>query len=109
MQKKVDLEGNYIENDDDFYYIEFIENFKGNCDEMYYWMFKIFNRGSKTKKYCFNKKKEYIYKIWKMLFDLPIVKENELVKKILEYKYKEFDKKRGERFMFLVNCIFYVN
>jgi hypothetical protein len=105
MQKKVDLKGNYIDDDDDFYYIEFIENFEGNWDEMYYWIFKIFNRGSKTKKYCFNKKKEYIYKIWKILFDLPIVKENDIIKKVLDYKYNEFDKKRGERFMFLVNCI----
>jgi hypothetical protein len=105
MQKKVDIEENYIDNDDDFFYNEFIENFKENSDEMYYWMFKIFNRGSINDKYCFNRKKEYIYKIWKMLFDLPIVTENDIVKKVLDYKYNEFDKKRGERFMFLVNCI----
>jgi hypothetical protein len=74
-------------------------------------MFKIFNGGRKSKKSVFRKKKENINKIWKMLFDLEFVhyqKYNKgLVKKLLEYKFDEFNKNktRGERFMFLVNCI----
>ena len=78
---------------------------------MYFWMFKIFNGGRKSKKSVFRKKKENINKIWKMLFDLEFVhyqKYNKgLVKKLLEYKFDEFNKNktRGERFMFLVNCI----
>ena len=101
----------YGEKIDDHYYEKFLDCFKKNEDGMYFWMFKIFNGGRKSKKSVFRKKKENINKIWKMLFDLEFVhyqKYNKgLVKKLLEYKFDEFNKnkKRGERFMFLVNCI----
>ena len=101
----------YGEKIDDYHYEKFLDCFKKNDDGMYFWMFKIFNGGRKSKKSVFRKKKENINKIWKMLFDLEFVhyqKYNKgLVKKLLEYKFDEFNKnkKRGERFMFLVNCI----
>jgi len=101
----------YGEKIDDYHYEKFLECFQKNDDGMYFWMFKIFNGGRKSKKSVFRKKKENINKIWKMLFDLEFVhyqKYNKgLVKKLLEYKFDEFNKnkKRGERFMFLVNCI----
>lgn len=101
----------YGEKIDDYHYEQFLECFKKNDDGMYFWMFKIFNGGRKSKKSVFRKKRENINKIWKMLFDLEFVhyqKYNKgLVKKLLEYKFDEFNKnkKRGERFMFLVNCI----
>ena len=101
----------YGEKIDDYHYEQFLDCFKKNEDGMYFWMFKIFNGGRKSKKSVFRKKKENINKIWKMLFDLEFVhyqKYNKgLVKKLLEYKFDEFNKnkKRGERFMFLVNCI----
>ena len=101
----------YGEKIDDYHYEKFLDCFKKNDDGMYFWMFKIFNGGRKSKKSVFRKKRENINKIWKMLFDLEFVhyqKYNKgLVKKLLEYKFDEFNKnkKRGERFMFLVNCI----
>ena len=86
---------------------KFVEKFNDNDDNMFYYMFKIFNSGEKISKGGFRKKKEYVYKIWEKLFSLEKVKNNELIKKVLNYKFDEFDKnkKRGERFMFLVNCI----
>ena len=110
-KKWEDMEKIGGEVNDDYYMKMFIYNFKNDFDEMYYWMFKIFNAGKKSKKAVFRKKKEYIYKIWEMLFDLEFVKNPKynkgLVKRLLEYKLDEFgkNKKRGERFMFLVNCI----
>ena len=90
---------------------KFVEKFNDNDDNMFYYMFKIFNSGEKISKGGFRKKKEYVYKIWEVLFDLEFVKNNKynngLVKRLMEYKFNEFDKnkKRGERFMFLVNSI----
>jgi hypothetical protein len=112
-QKKYDKErlDEYGEKIDDYHYEKFLDCFKKNDDGMHFWLFKIFNGGRKSKKYVFRKKKENINKIWKMLFDLEFVhyqKYNKgLVKKLLEYKFDEFNKNktRGERFMFLVNCI----
>ena len=93
-----------LENDDQ-YFNKFTSCFQSNNDEMYYWMFKIFNRGRKGSP-VFRKKRENIYKIWKMLYELDYVKDNPTIIKLFDYKLEEFNKKnRGERFMFMVNCI----
>jgi len=88
---------------DDQYYDKFVQCFNSDNDEMFYWMFKIFYGGIKGNPE-FRKKKENIYKIWKMLFNLEFL--NDDIRKLFDYKVKEFEKKtRGERFMFLVNSI----
>ena len=93
-----------LENDDQ-YFNKFTSCFQSNNDEMYYWMFKIFNRARKGSP-VFRKKRENIYKIWKMLYELDYVKDNPTIIKLFDYKLEEFNKKnRGERFMFMVNCI----
>ena len=105
--KDVEFDEEKKDLDNVYCFKKFVEKFNDNDDNMYYYMFKIFNSGEKISKGGFRKKKEYIYKIWEKLFSLEKVKNNELIKKVLNYKFYEFDKnkKRGERFMFLVNCI----
>ena len=101
----------YGEKIDDYHYEKFLECFQKNDDGMYFGCLKYLMVVEKVKNLFLEKKKENINKIWKMLFDLEFVhyqKYNKgLVKKLLEYKFDEFNKNktRGERFMFLVNCI----
>ena len=40
-----------------------------------------------------------------MLYELDYVKDNPFVIKLFDQRMKEFNKNRGERFMFMVNCI----
>ena len=109
--KDVEFDEEKKDLDNVYCFKKFIEKFNDNDDNMFYYMFKIFNSGEKISKGGFRKKKEYVYKIWEKLFDLEFVKNNKynngLVKRLMEYKFDEFDKnkKRGERFMFLVNSI----
>ena len=99
-QKKYDKErlDKYGEKIDDYHYEQFLDCFKKNDDGMYFWMFKIFNGGRKSKKSVFRNKRENVNKIWKMLFELEFVhyqKYNKgLVKKLLEYKFDEFNKNK---------------
>ena len=109
--KDVEFDEEKKDLDNVYCFKKFVEKFNDNDDNMFYYMFKIFNSGEKISKGGFRKKKEYVYKIWEKLFSLEFVKNNKynngLVKRLMEYKFDEFDKnkKRGERFMFLINCI----
>ena len=91
----VKINEGFGKNDDD-YFKNFIKCFEKNEDKMYYWLFKIFNNKNKISKGGFRKKKEYIYKIWEVLFILNKKKYDSLMKKIFEYKFDEFDKNKKE-------------
>ena len=93
-------------NTDEGFYNKFIQCFNTDNDEMFYWMFKIFYGGWKGPVMLngVTKNREYIYKIWNMLYNIDNI--NDDVKKLFDYRLNEFGKKsRGERFMFLTNCI----
>ena len=69
------------------------------------WMFKIFYRGAEGEVVRY-RRKENIYMIWEYLFGRENIKENEVLRRCLEYRLKEFYKKnRGERFIFLTAAI----
>lgn len=92
-------------DDDEYYFKNFVENFKIKNPDCYSWMFKILHRGVSGKIMRF-RRKENIYMVWEYLFKLKEVKSNRAVKKCLEYKLKEFMiKNRKERFIFLTACI----
>ena len=96
---------------DDVYFEKFKEYFEKRDEAWAIWMFKIFNGGRSDGKKRF-RRSENIYRIWEYLFDLEIVKKNEKLKKVLDWKLKEFFKKdRKERFIFLYAsvdlCMYY--
>ena len=93
------------DNIDEYYFKKFKENFEENKNECFIWMFKIFYRGAHGKIIRY-RRRENIYMILKYLFDLQNIKDNEVLRKCLEYKLKEFYKKnRNERFIFLTSAI----
>ena len=64
-------------------------------------MFKIFYKGEEGDIVRY-RRKENIYMIWEYLFDRKNIKNNEVLRKCLEYRFEEFKKKnRNERFIFL--------
>lgn len=92
-------------------YKNFVCLFDRKDECCFYWLFRLLKGDflCETKRF---RRREYIYVIWKYLFDLEIVKKNLNVKKVLEYRLKEFfNKDRKERFMFLTSavdiCMFY--
>ena len=90
---------------DDYYFIKFKEKFENNDPECFLWMLKIFYKGEDGDIVRY-RRKENIYMIWEYLFDRKNIKNNEVLRKVLEYKLKEFYKKnRGERFIFLSSAI----
>ena len=90
---------------DDYYFIKFKEKFENNDPECFLWMLKIFYKGEDGDIVRY-RRKENIYMIWEYLFDRKNIKNNEVLRKVLEYKLKEFYKKnRSERFIFLSSAI----
>jgi hypothetical protein len=100
------LEGEKIEEkSDEEYFKNFVECFEKRNEEWAIWMFRILNGEKSDGKKRF-RRSENIYMIWEYLFGLKKVKKNEKLKKVLEYKLKEFFKKdRKERFIFLYSCV----
>ena len=93
------------EKSDKEYFENFVECFEAGKEEWAIWMFRILNGGKCDGKKRF-RRRENIYMIWEYLFDLEKVKKDENLKKVLEYKLKEFFKKdRKERFIFLYSCV----
>ena len=93
------------EKSDKEYFENFVECFEAGKEEWAIWMFRILNGGKCDGKKRF-RRSENIYMIWEYLFDLEKVKKDENLKKVLEYKLKEFFKKdRKERFIFLYSCV----
>lgn len=93
------------EKSDEEYFRNFVECFEAGKEEWAVWMFRILNGGKSDGKKRF-RRSENIYMIWEYLFDLEKVKKDEKLKKVLEYKLKEFFKKdRKERFIFLYSCV----
>ena len=90
---------------DKYYFKKFKENFEENKSECFIWMFKIFYKGAEGEVVRY-RRKENIYMIWEYLFSRRNIKENDLLRRCLEYRLKEFYKKnRGERFIFLTAAI----
>ena len=90
---------------DEYYFKKFKEKFEENDSECFIWMFKIFYRGAEGEVVRY-RRKENIYMIWEYLFGRENIKENEVLRRCLEYRLKEFYKKnRGERFIFLTASI----
>ena len=90
---------------DEYYFKKFKEKFEENDSECFIWMFKIFYRGAEGEVVRY-RRKENIYMIWEYLFGRENIKENEVLRRCLEYRLKEFYKKnRGERFIFLTAAI----
>jgi flagellar biosynthesis GTPase FlhF len=106
------LEGeDEIERDDEEYFLNFKDCFENGREEWAVWMFKILHGGKSDGVKRF-RREENVYKIWEYLFSLEKVKQNEKIKKVLEYKLREFHKKdRKERFIFLYSsvdiCMYY--
>ena len=105
------LEGEGDVASDEVYFEKFKEYFEKRDEAWAIWMFKILNGGNSDGKKRF-RRSENIYRIWEYLFDLEIVKKNEKLKKVLDWKLKEFFKKdRKERFIFLYAsvdlCMYY--
>ena len=90
---------------DDYYFMKFKEKFENSDPECFLWMLKIFYKGEESDIVRY-RRKENIYMIWEYLFDRKNIKNNEVLRKVLEYKLKEFYKKnRSERFIFLSSAI----
>jgi len=90
---------------DEYYFEKFKEKFEENDSECFIWMFKIFYRGAEGEVVRY-RRKENIYMIWEYLFSRENIKNNEVLKRCLEYRLNEFYKKnRGERFIFLTAAI----
>ena len=105
------LEGEGDVASDESYFEKFKVCFENEDESWAIWMFKILNGGKSDGKKRF-RRSENIYMIWEYLFDLEIVKKNEKLKKVLNWKLKEFFKKdRKERFIFLYAsvdlCMYY--
>ena len=93
------------EKSDEEYFKNFRECFEVGNEECAVWMFKILNGGKSDGRKRF-RRSENIYMIWEFLFGLEKVKKNENLRKVLDYKLKEFFKKdRKERFIFLYSCV----
>jgi hypothetical protein len=93
------------EKSDKEYFENFVECFEAGKEEWAIWMFRILNGGKCDGKKRF-RRSENIYMIWEYLFHLEKVKKDENLKRVLEYKLKEFFKKdRKERFIFLYSCV----
>ena len=90
---------------DEYYFEKFKEKFEENDSECFIWMFKIFYRGAEGEVVRY-RRKENIYMIWEYLFSRENIKNNEVLRRCLEYRLKEFYKKnRTERFIFLTAAI----
>lgn len=90
---------------DEYYFEKFKEKFEENNSECFIWMFKIFYRGAEGEVVRY-RRKENIYMIWEYLFSRENIKNNEVLRRCLEYRLKEFYKKnRTERFIFLTAAI----
>lgn len=93
------------EKSDEEYFEKFVECFENGDESWAIWMFKILNGEKSDGKKRF-RRGENIYMIWEYLFGLEKVKKDEKLKKVLNYKLKEFFKKdRKERFIFLYSCV----
>lgn len=103
---RLEIEGDEDSNDsDENYFKNFKECFENGNEEWAIWMFKLFKSERKNEKKLF-RRSESIYMIWKYLFNLEKVKKDENLKKVLDFKLKEFFKKdRKERFIFLYSSI----
>ena len=90
---------------DEEYMEKFVECFKNKDFKVFEYMFKIFNKGEEGNIRRFGRK-ENIYMIWEFLLNRNNIKCDEVLKACLEYKLKEFHKKkRKERFIFLSAAI----
>jgi len=86
---------------DEYYFAKFKDKFEANDPECFLWMLKIFYKREDGNIVRY-RRKENIYMIWEYLFDRKNIKNNDVLRKVLEYKLKEFYKKnRSERFIFL--------
>ena len=110
---RLELEGDGYDDvdSDETYFKKFKECFEMGDESWAIWMFKILNGGKSDGKKRF-RRSENIYMIWEYILDLEMVKKNEKLKKVLEWKLKEFFKKdRKERFIFLYAsvdlCMYY--
>ena len=97
-KKNVKVDNGY--ESDDYCFVKFKEKFETNDPECFLWMLKIFNKGEEGDVVRY-RRKENIYMIWEYLFDRKNIKNNEVLRKCLEYRFEEFKKKRSERFIFL--------
>ena len=97
-KKNVKVDNGY--ESDDYCFVKFKEKFETNDPECFLWMLKIFNKGEEGDVVRY-RRKENIYMIWEYLFDRKNIKNNEVLRKCLEYRFEEFKKKRKERFIFL--------
>ena len=77
---------------DEYYFEKFKEKFEENDSECFIWMFKIFYRGAEGE-VVRSRRKENIYMIWEYLFSRENIKNNEVLRRCLEYRLKEFYKK----------------
>jgi len=97
-KKNVKVDNGY--ESDDYCFVKFKEKFETDDPECFLWMLKIFNKGEEGDIVRY-RRKENIYMIWEYLFDRKNIKNNEVLRKCLEYRFEEFKKKRSERFIFL--------
>jgi hypothetical protein len=98
-KKNVKVDNGY--ESDDYCFVKFKEKFEADDPECFLWMLKIFYKGEEGNIVRY-RRKENIYMIWEYLFDRKNIKNNEVLRKCLEYRFEEFKKKnRSERFIFL--------
>jgi len=103
-KRRTVLKDEKIESDQE-YMEKFIECFKKKDFRVFEYMFKIFNKGEEGSIRRFGRK-ENIYMIWEFLLNRSNIKCDDVLKACLEYKLKEFHKKkRKERFLFLTSAI----
>ena len=72
---------------------------------MYYYIFKIFNNKKKISKGGFRKEKVIFIKFGKYYLVWKI-KKNELIEKILNYKFDEFDKNKKRREIYVFSKLY---
>ena len=72
-----------------------------NIKNVYYWACKLFSCDEKLEKKVLRRSAP-IYLVWDYLLKTNSVKENEKLKKLIEYRMQEFTKDRGEKKMFLI-------
>ena len=102
-KKNVKVDNGY--ESDDYCFVKFKEKFEADDPECFLWMLKIFYKGEEGNIVRY-RRKENIYMIWEYLFDRKNIKNNEVLRKCLEYRFEEFKKKnRSERFIFLSAAI----
>ena len=103
-KKRDALKDEEVKSDQE-YMEKFIECFKNKDYKVFEFMFKIFNKGEDGNIRRFGRK-ENIYMIWEFLLNRSNIKCDEVLKACLEYRLKEFHKKkRKERFLFLTSAI----